>query len=119
LNNYKPDPTHSIINKTIYSFAITAFLRAVKVQYAFLNIPVLSQIFDRLVKAVAEPIFDYLQKMVTFQVISNQTQKELDAYMKAQTELAEAIKKGAPDELPQKQKDFEKAFSDLISFKHK
>jgi hypothetical protein len=119
LNNYKPDPTHSIINKTIYSFAITAFLQAIKVQYAFLNIPVLSQIFDRLVKAVAEPIFDYLQKMVTFQVISNQTQKELDAYMKAQAELADAIKKGATDELQQKQKDFEKAFSDLIDFNNK
>ena len=119
MNNYKPDPTNSIINKTIYSFAITAFLRAVKVQYAFLNIPVLSQIFDRLVKAVAEPIFEYLQKMVTFQVISNQTQKELDAYLKAQTELTDAIKKGAPDELLQKQKDFEKAFRDLIGFNNK
>lgn len=119
MNNFKPDPTHSIINKTIYSFAITAFLRAVKNQYPFLNIPVLSQIFDRLIKAVAEPIFDYLQKMVTFQVISNQTQKELDAYMKAQAELVLAIKKGAKDELQQKQSDFEKAFSNLIGFNNK
>ena len=119
MNNFKPDPTNSIINKTIYSFAITAFLRAVKVQYPFLNIPVLSQIFDRLILAIANPIFDYLQKIVTFQVINMQTQAELDAYLKAQADLTLALKKGTKDELQQKQKDFEKAFSDLISFKHK
>lgn len=119
MNNFKPDPTNSVINKTIYSFAITAFLRAVKVQYPFLNIPVLSQIFDRLITAIANPIFNYLQKIVTFQVINMQTQAELDAYLKAQADLTSAIQKGTKDELQQKQKDFEKAFSDLISFKHK
>ena len=119
MNNFKPDPINTAVNKSIFDMAVTALLKSTRVEFPFLNIPIIGQIFDRLILAVANSIFDYLQKLVTFQVITFQTEHELNNYNKAASELKAAIEKGNKDEIQSKQANFEKTFGDLIGWEHK
>ena len=116
MNNFKPDPTHAAVNKSLFEMAVSAFLKAAHLEYPFLNIPILGQIFDRLILSVADSIFNYLQKLVTFEVISLQTEHELNSYNKARDDLKAAIERGNENEIQTKQDNLKKALDGLIDW---
>lgn len=118
MNNFKPDPTHAAVNKSLFEMAVTALLKAAHLEYPFLNIPILGQIFDRLILSVADSIFDYLQKFVTFEVISLQTDHELNNYNKARDDLKAAVERGNADEIQAKQDQLKKALDGLVDWNH-
>jgi len=116
LNSFKPDPTHSELNKVVFDFAVNALLKATKIEFPFLNFPVLSQIFDRLIFAVANPIFNYLQKIVTFTVISADVQKQLNEYNKNLNDYKAAVGENNDDKIKQSEAALKKAMDDLLNW---
>jgi hypothetical protein len=116
LNNFKPDPTNSAVNKAVFDFAVQALLKSVKVEFPFLNFLVLSQIFDRLIFAITNPLFNYLQKIATFTVISTDIQKQLSNYNKSLDEYKVAIEEKNHEKIKASQANMEKAMDDLLDW---
>jgi len=116
LNNFKPDPTNSAVNKAVFDFAVQALLKSVKVEFPFLNFPILSQIFDRLIFAITNPLFNYLQKIATFTVISSDVQKQLSNYNKSLDEYKVAIEEKNDEKIKASQASVQKAMDDLLDW---
>jgi hypothetical protein len=106
----------AILKILIYDVGVAATIAALKAQFPFLNLPIISAVFDKIVTAVANSLYTQLDKFVVIKVIDFQTQAQKDAYDSAVKELTAAHNSGDEDATNKAKEDFKKKLHDLIKF---
>lgn len=108
--------TATTVNKAIdgvFTVGVGLAETAIKAEVPFLALPIISTIFDWLLKMIANKIYQYFALFVTFEIIDVQVSGQVSDSQKALAALKAAQAKGDPVEIAKALKDFNDATDHL------
>jgi hypothetical protein len=105
-----------IINAVVYDLAQTSFKVWARAQLPFLNLPVISQMFDWLMGLIIGNFCRILSRGSTFAVINFQTDLEKWAYRGAEAKLRAVHLGGDQNAISQATIEFKEALRALVRF---
>lgn len=114
--NQKAASANAIIKVAVLSVALNFAEDELADEAPWLKLPIISSLFHLVMNKVGQKIYKYLAQLATISVINIQTQKEQEAYLKAESALRAASSSGDADALTKATLDYESALADLVHF---
>jgi hypothetical protein len=114
--NLKPDPLNSKRNKAIFDIALNGFLKMAVTEFPILGMPLIGPIYRMMVNYALGYMFDYIQNIVTLNVISSQVESQIKAYQEASERLEIAYKVGDKDAISKTKEDYKKTLNKLLDW---
>lgn len=115
--NLPAETADQVIKFTLYNVAVASFKGYLRAYASWLNLPVISQLFDFIVGTITDKFFYFLSQVMTFAVIDIQVGAELEAYKKAEAGFRAVYKSGNQEAIDAARKNFGLAARDLVRFR--
>ena len=112
--NTAAETVDSIIHAVIYDVGANVAIAALKAEVPFLNLPVISQLTDFIVKYIVGYLDRGLQTVATLQVIQIQVGAEKHEYLNSEFVLRQALLSGDQAQIDAAKEKFKAAFRSLV-----
>lgn len=104
----------SVIDALIMNVAVTAAITAVTVQFPFLKIPIINQIFTFAMNRAFGFVAKYLKLAGDATIIDSQVGTEANACQDAKLQLKTALTTGDSNAIEKSKQDFKAAYAKLV-----
>lgn len=116
IDNEQAAAVNKVIERLVFDVAINAAKAAAVAQAPWLEMPVVSAVFNYLLNLFGGYIYEALSQNATAIVINVQSEQSREAYSKAVDRLQAAHEKGSADEIEKAKQDFKDTLGVLISW---
>jgi len=114
--NKTVETADAIIQFALYQVAVKALTTYARAQFSFLNLPVVSQLFNLLVNSITDQLYKFLAQTATFTIIDLQVSAEKAAYAKTEAALRAVHLTGSQEAINAATINFKSALAGLVRF---
>jgi hypothetical protein len=112
------DTVDSVLNSIIYGVGVKSALTASISAMPWLGFPIIRNIFEALLNALAGQVFGSIEPYISYKIIKFQNEEQRKNYEFAIEELKAATERGDQNDIDQKLQAAKDSIAAIVSFKH-